>query len=106
MSRDYHTWSFDLPATSIHYAIYAFLSIDPLAPAEKTYSELGRYQWKWLAWLLAWFYFRFRNYASVAVMKVDSNGNIWIGTLYGGFAEFDQSVLDASVAWLAEGEGA
>jgi hypothetical protein len=79
MIRDYQTWAFDLPSTNIHYAVIAFPTIDPLKPAEEDASiELGRHKWKLVAWMIAWFHFRFRHFASVAVMKVDGNGNVWI----------------------------
>lgn len=80
MIRDYQTWAFDLPSTHVHYAVFAFppLTIDPLEPMKDTSVEIGRYRWRWWAWLVAGFHFRFRNFVSVAVMKVDGKGNVWI----------------------------
>jgi hypothetical protein len=78
MISDYGTWAFDSPSINIHYAVFAFPIIDPLAPEDGVSIELGRYKWKLIAWLIAWFHFRFRHFASVAVMKVDGCGNVWI----------------------------
>jgi hypothetical protein len=77
-SGTFETWAFDLPPANIHYVVYAFHAIDPLEPVQKEALEVGRYQWRLLAQVIAWFHFRFRNFVSVAVMKVDGNGNVWI----------------------------